>query len=427
MGLGRSGRAAAALAMSRGDAVVCVDLNLQAEPVPGAQLELGPHRRQTFLDADEIVVSPGIPARQCDIVAAQAHGVKVIGELGFAAGFLDLPTVAITGTNGKSTVTALMGQILRFAGHHPFVGGNLGSPLSLAVGNTDVDSLVIEVSSYQLELPGGFAPDVSVILNLTPDHLARHGNMQGYAKAKAEIFARATVGQVTVLPVDTPLLEDAAPKRGIRLWLGGHPGVIRDGNTAHIVVPFKGVDKTIALERTRLAGEHNKDNLATAALLAVCMGVDVESIQSSIASLEALAHRMEPVGALAGVLWINDSKATNVDASRVGISGLDRPLVVLLGGKAKGPGFAMLSETLAQQRATVCFGGDGPQIAAELRSTGLDVQLVATMDDALCAAQQLAQTGDAVLLSPGCASFDEFENFEHRGRVFRAWVEERLS
>ncbi len=427
MGLGRSGRAAAALAMGRGDDVVCVDLNTDASDVPGARMELGPHRRRTFLEADEIVVSPGIPARQIDIVAAQKHGVAVIGELGFAAGFLELPTVAITGTNGKSTVTALTGQMLRFAGHRPFVGGNLGSPLSLAVGDADLDSLVVEVSSYQLELPGDFAPEVSVILNLTPDHLARHGDMDGYASAKAKIFANASGHHVTVLPANAPRLIAAAGNQGIRLWLGDHPGVIRSGNDAHIVIPHKGVDARVNLSGTLLAGEHNKDNLATAALLSICMGASPDQIQASIASLQALEHRMEPIGEVDGALWINDSKATNVDASRVGISGLDRTQVVLLGGKTKGPGFAVLAPELRKQRAVICFGGDGPQIAAELTEAGVKVYQAEKMGDALTLAQTLAQPGDAVLLSPGCASFDEFDNFEHRGRVFRAWVEERRS
>ena len=216
VGLGASGRAAAALCAARGADVVGVDLRAEVPPIEGVALELGPHRRETFTSADLIVVSPGVPSTQPDVLAAEAAGVAVIGELGLAASLLpDLVMVGITGTNGKSTVTAFTGQILRNAGLRTFVGGNLGNPLSNAVPRThgapvDYDVAVVECSSYQLERAGDFRPRVAVILNLTPDHLARHGTMEGYAAAKARIFANQGPSDLGLLPVWDERLHKAA-------------------------------------------------------------------------------------------------------------------------------------------------------------------------------------------------------------------------
>lgn len=426
MGLGRSGRAAAALAVQDGCDVVGVDLRSDIEPVPGATFELGPHRRELFLEADRIIVSPGIPTTQPDLRAAHEAGVPIVGELAFAAAHLDLPMAAVTGTNGKSTVTWFTGQLLRAAGLRPFVGGNLGNPLSNAAlhDSEPHDVAVVEVSSYQLEWPGDFNPKVGVILNLTPDHLARHGDMDGYAAAKARLFERMGPTNLAVLPAGNDRLRAASPKRGTRAWIGKLPGVVRDGNKIHVDIQSHRIHASFDLKHFPIPGEHNKDNAATAALLALALGATPGTVASTLPRLRALAHRMEVVGTVGGVTWINDSKATNVDAALVGISGNDRPAVVLLGGQAKGPGFAVLADALRTQRATICFGGSGPAIADELEGAGVAVVRVASMADAVHHARALAEPGDAVLLSPGCASFDAFDDFEHRGRVFAALVQE---
>jgi UDP-N-acetylmuramoylalanine--D-glutamate ligase len=427
VGLGRSGRAAAQLARARGARVVGVDLRTGLAPIDGVIVELGPHRRERFLEADLIVVSPGVPAAQADLVAAVAAGVEVVGELGFAASFLHLPTIGVTGTNGKSTVTWFVGQILRAAGYRPFVGGNLGNPLSnAALDPQDHDCLVVEVSSYQLELPGSFWPDIGVILNLTPDHLARHGDMDGYAAAKARLFERMGPRDLAILPVgDERLIAAAAGSEGTRAWLGAHPGVTRAGRAVHVALA--GTEVHLSLDRFTVPGAHNLDNAATAALIAIAHGADPAAVQAALDDLEALPHRMEVVAERDGVLWINDSKATNVDAARVGHEGLDRPAVVLLGGQGKPAsdgslGFGALAAGLARHRGVVAFGASGPAIAQELRAAGLTVAEAGTLSEAVQVARQVAQPGDAVLLSPGCASFDEFDDFEHRGRVFRDLV-----
>jgi len=277
------------------------------------------------------------------------------------------------------------------------------------------------VSSYQMEWPGTFRPQVGVILNLTPDHLARHGDMENYGAHKCRLFTRMDDGDLAVVPAGDELLTRlAAAHPGRRAWLGDHPGVRRDGRRVRVVLPDLEVD--LHLDEFEVPGEHNLDNAATAALIALSMGAPPASVQHALGQLSALPHRMEVVAHHDGVVWINDSKATNVAAAAVGIGGLDRPAVVLLGGQAKGSGFVELVPLLERHRATICFGGDGPAIAAELRAAGVEVELVDTLGQAISAARALARPGEAVLLSPGCASFDAYDNFEHRGREFRVQV-----
>jgi UDP-N-acetylmuramoylalanine--D-glutamate ligase len=437
MGLARSGRAAALLARRQGADVVAIDLRTELEPIEGVRLELGPHRPEVFDQADLIVVSPGIAAAHPELVRGRAAGKDVVGELGFALRFLrapggePLPVIAITGTNGKSTTTHFTGQLARAAGLRPFVGGNLGTPLcEAALDGGAYDLLILEVSSYQLELPGELCPRVGVILNLTPDHLGRHGTMEGYAAAKTKLFARMGPGDLAVLPAgDERLLEAARGTGGTRAWLGAFPGVVRRGRSAEIQLPGRSV--TLDLGGLKVAGEHNLDNAATAALLLLAYGADADALQAALPRLEALDHRMQVVRETHGVAWINDSKATNLDAARVGISGIDRPAVVLLGGQGKpfadgSLGFGALGPVLARHRAVVAFGQDGPRIAAELEATGVRAQVVPSLRDAVEAAAHLARFGDVVLLSPGCASFDEFRDFEHRGTQFAQWVQERF-
>jgi len=424
VGLGRSGRGAAALARRHGARVVGVDLRIGLDPIDGVMLELGPHRRERFLWADLIVVSPGVPPKAPDLVAARRAGIPMVGELAFAWSFLaNVPSVAITGTNGKSTVTHFTGQLLRHAGRNTFVGGNLGTPLSdAAMADERPDALVVEVSSYQLELPGNIAPDVGVVLNLSPDHLARHGDMEGYARAKTELFRRQSETDWAFVPQRDERLQLAMPPtKALRGWLGAHPGVVRDGATA--VVALDQGPLSFDLSGLQVLGEHNRDNAATAALLATAMGVSREAVQAGLPTLTALAHRMEPVHEANGVLWVNDSKATNLDAARVGIGGLERPAVVLLGGELKdGSDFGELAPLLRRHRAVLAIGEGGPTVVRQLSAAGLDVELVPDMRDAMARAAELAEPGDAVLLSPGGASFDAFDDFEHRGRCFAAWA-----
>ncbi|MCB9761949.1 MAG: UDP-N-acetylmuramoyl-L-alanine--D-glutamate ligase [Alphaproteobacteria bacterium] len=414
LGAMRSGRAAAALALRLGAEVCVTDLDPEAAPVEGARCAMGHHPDDMLTEADVVVVSPGVPAAAPPVRRAVKAGVEVVGELGFAHRFLppELPIVAITGTNGKSTVTSFTGQLLQAAGRRAFVGGNLGTPLSEAVGG-DWDVAVVEVSSYQLELPGAFRARAAVILNLTPDHLGRHGDMRGYAAAKARIFDRMGPDDLTTIPVGDALLREAwADKPGRKCWLGQQPGLTLDGERAHLF------DQEVSLAGMQVVGRIPRWNAAVACLLATHAGeAAVPARALAPEQLVALPHRMEPVAEQDGVLWINDSKATNVDAAVAGITSLEQPGVVLLGGRGKeGSDYGLLAEALrGRARRVICFGEAGPVIADALgRCDRVD-----RLEDAVALARAVAQPGDAVLLSPACASFDAFENFEHRGDAFR--------
>jgi UDP-N-acetylmuramoylalanine--D-glutamate ligase len=420
-GLARSGRAAAELCVRLGARVTCTDLRSDLSPVPGCEMVLGRHRPEDFLGAELIVVSPGIPANQEHLAAAAAAGVPIVSELAFAAERIRAPILAITGTNGKSTVTWFCGQILVSAGWKPFVGGNIGRPLSEALlGPQDAfDIVVAEVSSYQMEWPGRWAPRAACILNLTPDHLARHGTMETYAEMKCRLFDRMGPGDLAVLPAGQPLLVRIAQGRGgRRAWLGDHPGVRLEGDTLALSDETLGTE-SVSLAGFQVAGVHNRWNAAAAVLLVWWVGTPASRIHPEV--LSPLAHRLEPVARVDDVLWINDSKATNVAAARVGIEAVDRPLVLLLGGQGKaGEDFGQLQGLIPGARAVICFGQTGPLIARALAK--LSPHQVPRMTEAMVLAAQLARPGDAVLLSPACASFDEFRDFEHRGDVFRQWV-----
>ncbi|MFT6143680.1 MAG: UDP-N-acetylmuramoylalanine--D-glutamate ligase [Myxococcota bacterium] len=426
VGLGVSGRAAATLALAKGAQVVGLDQSATCTPMDGVRLVTGELDTNELLAADLILVSPGIAAAHPALVQARKSGVEMVGELAFAARFATVPIVAVTGTNGKSTVTWFTQQLLAAAGFNPFVGGNLGRAACEAV-DSDHDVWVLEVSSYQLELADGFQPSVAVVLNLTPDHLGRHGDMVGYAQAKTDIF-RSQVGEnVAVLPISDDRLSAAASRYPLTVLahLGGLPGVKRTGGMA--TVEWGNVRGQVDLSGLTVPGEHNKDNAATALLLAIALGASLDAVAAAVPSLTGLAHRMEIVADAGGVLVINDSKATNIDAARTGLVGLDRPAVVLLGGESKGRGFAELAPLLIAQRAVITFGQDGPAIADELVEAGVAVVRVGSMEDALDRAMALATSGDAILLSPGCASFDAYRNFAHRGDVFRTLVHDRFS
>ncbi len=405
VGLAASGRAAAELAASRGARVLGLDLNPDTQPIDGVELVLGPHPDKVFQQADLIVASPGVPALMlAPVRAAIGAGTPVLGELAFAWSFLHEPvTVGITGTNGKSTVTSFVGQLLAASGIECFVGGNLGRPLSESVLAGEAPAVhVLEISSYQLELPGRLRCNVAAILNLSPDHLARHGDMPGYAAAKARIFERQQPSDVALLPRDERLVQAAhGVGQGRRLWLDDLPDI--DAGAL------------------RVPGRHNQRN-ATVALTLASLASQLPTAQLAprLAGLRALEHRMEPIDTPDGRVWINDSKATNLDAAATGIGGLERPAVVLLGGQSKeGTDYGELAPSLRRHRAVLTFGAAGQMIRDQLAAAGLSATRYPSMADAVRAARALARQGDAVLLSPGCASFDEFDDFEHRGRVFR--------
>ncbi|XP_057859194.2 uncharacterized protein LOC131068013 isoform X3 [Cryptomeria japonica] len=421
LGLGVSGRAATRLALARGATVVAVDSNesmipLEHDPLFGGwhftnlRTELGQCNIQYLSNSDRIVVSPGVSLEKYNLTALMQSGVQVMSELDFAAE--SIPTtvkvVAVTGTNGKSTVATFTGQ-----------------------------AAVVEVSSYQMEIPNRhFKPSVAVVLNLTPDHLERHKTMQNYAMMKCRLFSHMDPSHLAVIPSGDQLLEEAAyccGSQGTRAWIGDLPGVKLDGEAAQatILVPTLGIMSQIYLGNLKTIGMHNAYNAGTAALLALGLdlGVDFEAVNHAMEVLEPPPHRMQVVTKDdQGVLWVDDSKATNVEATYAGLEGLrGQPSVVLLGGIAKvlnkegHIGFERLVDCLKYHKAVITFGASGKKIKQTLDGAGISIPCVevTSMRDAVSTAKFFAKHGDAILLSPGCASFDEFENFEHRGKVFQ--------
>ncbi len=430
LGMARSGVAAAELALALGHTVTTTDQRADAPTVDGARAAHGPHSLSDFTWADRVVVSPGVPPRVAPVQAALAAGRDVVGELGFAFEVVEahgVPVLAVTGTNGKSSTVWFLDALLRAAGLRTWVGGNLGEPfsrlaLSLVRGEDAPDVAIVEVSSYQLELPGRFRPDAAAVLNLTPDHLARHGTMAEYGRTKLRIFARMGPEGVAVLPLAAPLL----PAAGIRppVWHhDGWPGVRTIGET--LVLQGTRDDGPLSLVGFALPGAHNRQNLAAAALLAQAVGVGRDRLRP--AAVTALPHRMAPVPSADGIRWLNDSKATNVDAALVGIRGAGERQICLLGGEGKdGADYGALVPALRQQaRRVICFGAAGAAIARALTVAlvpDVPVEVVPGLGAAVAAARSHARPGDTVLLSPACASFDEFRDFAHRGEVFAALV-----
>jgi UDP-N-acetylmuramoylalanine--D-glutamate ligase len=431
IGAGASGLAAVRLLVREGARVVLNDHReraalgdaaAQAEAA-GAELALGGHDPAIFDGADLVVVSPGVPPLAV-LDEVEGRGVEVIGEIELASRFLEATMIAITGTNGKSTVTTLIGEMMRRTGRPTFVGGNLGRPLAEAVG-TDAGArggvLVVEVSSFQLERVRRFAPDVAVLLNVTPDHLDRYPSFEAYGQAKANVFVGQRAGMHAVVPAGDALCGAlAASARSTVHTFGGADGevrvvdgVIRDAATG------------LALPRVELplAGRHNEDNACAAALAARLAGADVEAIASALREAKGLAHRAVIVRELEGVTYVDDSKATNVGATVAALDGLASPekrAVLILGGVDKGGSYAPVVERMERVgRAVVLIGASASLIASAFDGSSVALQRATDMVDAVAKARGLARPGDLVLLAPACSSFDMFKSYAHRGDVFQ--------
>lgn len=432
VGLGASGVSAASFLLRRGARVTLNDSRdtaalggeIQELVGKGARLVAGGHPESTFTRADLIVLSPGVPGDLPALVAAREAGVEIVGELELAARHIDAPIVAITGTNGKSTTTTFIGQLLRGVGKRVFVGGNLGTPLIEAVDG-DHDVVVAEVSSFQLETATTFRPHVALLLNITEDHLDRYPNFDAYAHTKGRIFNRMGPGDFAIVNQRDPLtlreVEDNSAKvysfsssgpveRGV--WLDGD--VLQVGETGRWT--------PIPLTDFKPRGVHNRENLMAALLATHLSGVNLPRLVGGIPRLEGLPHRLEPAGEVAGVRYYNDSKATNVASVVVSLSGLTEHFVVLLGGRDKGGSYAPLLPLLqARGRGIIIYGEAKPQLRKAL-GEHVPLHEVENLGQAVAVASQLAQPGDSVVLSPACSSFDQFANYKERGQHFKECV-----
>ncbi len=435
VGLERTGRATALFCRARGARVTLSEQRPEAEVAEGVrelraagvELELGGHRLETFLAQDLIIPSPGVPLEIGPLGAARACGVPVWSEIELAARFLRGRLLAITGSNGKTTTTLLTGHILREAGRHVLVGGNLGTPLISLVEQSTEDTLsVVEVSSFQLEaIADCFRPDVAALLNLTPDHLDRHPSMDAYARAKARIFENQRPEDAAVVNADDSAAVRLAPSRPRRLWFSRCDRVdagtcLEDGR-----IVFRSAGHSVGLLHRAdipLRGEHNVENVLAAACIAALAGIAPDDIRAAVRSFPGVEHRLEPVAEIAGVAFYNDSKATNVDAALKAIAAFPGNLVVILGGKDKGADFRVLAPALAERaRLVLLIGAASEKIAVQL-GKAVPIERTGTLERAVEVAFERARPGDTVLLAPACASFDQFENFEHRGRVFKDLV-----
>lgn len=430
IGAGRAGRSCARLLAARGARVRVVERDASATRDAAwpeeVELRAGSEDAAALDGVTLVVPSPGVPHDHVLLAGAVARGLPVWSEIELAARFLVCPVLAITGTNGKSTTTTLLGAMLQAAGQRTFVGGNLGIPLAdAALEPRPWDAAVAEVSSFQLEWVPSFAPRVGVLLNLTPDHQDRYPNPADYGAAKANLLRHQGSGDFAVLNRDDAWVwEQRHHTRATVLSFGREPvefGTYLDGDDA--VAWSAGQPQRYDLTTSPLAGAHNRENLLAAITAATAWGTPPEAIRKAIRTTTALPHRLQMVAERNGVRWYDDSKATNVGAVEKSIDSFPGGIVLLLGGRDKGGDFRVLLPRLAARVArTICFGEAGPDIASQL---GRDAapEIVADLAMAVDAAAAAAQPGQVVILAPGCASFDEFRNYAERGARFRTLVE----
>jgi UDP-N-acetylmuramoylalanine--D-glutamate ligase len=435
VGLGRSGVASALFLQSRGARVTVSDAKSEdqlREQIPtlldaGIAVETGTHGERTFRNQDLIVVSPGVPVDAEPLVQARALGQPVIGEIELASQFLSGPIVAITGSNGKTTTTTLVGEIIAASGFKTLVGGNIGTAaISLAEQATADTIIVLEVSSFQLETIRAFRPKVAVVLNVTPDHLDRHRTFAAYVDAKARIFENQQGDDFAVLNADDPTcVELAGRTRAQVFWLSRKGEVesgafVRDGQ---VVFRRDGSPQTVlAVSDIPLKGSHNLENVLAAVCTGTLMGCSPQKIRTAVMSFKAVEHRLEYVATIRGVEYYNDSKATNVDATIKALESFPANIHLILGGKDKGSDYTMLNNLLRERvQAAYTIGAAAEKIQSHIKGT---TQIVSsgTIEAAVKQASATARPGDVVLLAPACASFDQFQNYEHRGRVFKELV-----
>ncbi len=436
VGVARSGVASALFCAQHGARVTATDTEPESKlaeaaaklRAAGVTLELGAHSPAMFEQQDLIVLSPGVPADLALLATARSKGIPVWSEIELAWRFLRGRLIAITGSNGKTTTTSLIAHILKWAGISTVVGGNIGTPLiSLAESTTESTFTVAEVSSFQLETIEAFRPDIALLLNLTPDHLDRHHSLAEYARAKLRIFENQRERDTAILNADDPEVAQRVPTKPGVYWFSRQKHVsagayLRD---AQIIVRDHG-DEEIILRRDEipLRGDHNVENVLAASIATWLAGAEPAAIAEGIRTFPGVEHRIEFVAEVRGVKFYNDSKATNVDATLKAIAAFDSPLLIILGGRDKGSPYAPLREPLqAHTRAAYLIGEAAEKIAADLDGA-VPLVRAETLERAVAQAFEQAKPGDTILLAPACSSFDQFENYEDRGRKFKQLVAE---
>jgi len=433
VGLGKSGLAAAHFLKAHGARVTVSD----ARPITlikelsslldeGFIVEAGSHGLLTFRRQDLIVVSPGVPMATPELMTVRAVGAHIIGELELGAQFLQGEVIAITGSNGKTTTTALLGEILKASGRPTLVGGNIGRPVTAMVAESTPETWsVLEVSSFQLETVETFKPRIAVVLNITPDHLDRHGTFAAYAAAKARITERQTPADFLILNAEDAPTQGIAAKTNARIYWFSARRQIKQGAFVHgesvFFIAKEGTtpEPVMPVVEIGLAGSHNVENVLAAVCAARLAGVPAETVRKAVAAFQAVEHRLEFVRELHGVRYFNDSKATNVDATAKAVEAFPGGILLILGGKDKDSDYSVLAPLLRQRVQTVITIGSAAEKIEHQLAGVVKIERAGTMERAVALAREQADPGDVVLLAPACASFDQFENYEHRGRVFK--------
>ena len=434
VGLGKSG-VASALFLEKLGARVAVSDTKTEEQLPqeipllldhGISVESGHHGERTFRDQDLIVISPGVPFDVPQLVQARALGIPVIGEVELAARYLKGRIVAITGSNGKTTTTALAGEILAAGKRKVLVGGNIGTPaISFVETATDDTWIVLEISSFQLETIETFHPKIAVVLNVTPDHLDRHYTFENYAAAKARILENQTADDFVILNADNPpAAAMAAQAEAAVYWFSRLQEVERgaftraevifwrDGNSERHIMPVGEIS---------LKGSHNIENALAGVCVGMLAGIEPAQIREAIAAFKAVEHRLEYVATVGGVEYYNDSKATNVDATIKALESFAGRIHIILGGKDKGSDYSLLNPLIRERvKRVYTIGAAAAKIASQVK--GAELVNAGKLENAVKLAAESATPGDIVLLAPACASFDQFDSYEHRGRVFKEQV-----
>jgi UDP-N-acetylmuramoylalanine--D-glutamate ligase len=432
VGAARSGIAAAELLVRRGARVVLTETRDSFDAAArlrnvGVELELGGHTSGTLAGADLIVVSPGVPLEQPVFDVTRERGIEVIGELELAWRWLRGRVIAITGTKGKSTTTTVIGRMVAAAGHHTLVGGNIGVPLSDQVEQSTPETIhVVEASSFQLETTTTFRPWIALWLNLAADHLDRHPNEAAYAAAKARIFANQRSEDWAVINVDDAVVMQHASGTAARRVRFSPSRLIAEGFAVDgewiVRRTSTAVERLVPVSAVELTGRHMLGNVVAAVATASTAGITPEAMVEGLRGFRGLEHAMEPAGAVGGVRFVNDSKATNVEAARRSIESFERGVVALIGGRFKGGDLRDLAGPLSKRgRAVIAIGESAALVRDALAST-VPVIDAASMHEAVERAYDLARPDGVVLLAPACASFDWFRDYAERGRVFKEEV-----
>jgi len=434
VGLARTGVATALFCAARGANLTATDARPGSEigeavaplRTAGVRLELGGHREDTFLEQDLIVPSPGVPADTPLLQAARAKGVTIWSEVELADRFLRGRLIGITGSNGKTTTTSLVEHILRNASFSTILAGNIGTPLIARVEQTSDDTIsVVELSSFQLELIETFRANISVFLNLTPDHLDRHHTLEAYGRAKARIFENQTEADSAILNADDPATTPHAPPKPHVYWFSRKQRVAQGafvrGN--EIVFRHDGQEEAVFnLKEIPLPGAHNVENVLAAVAATRLAGAEPAAIANGVRSFAGVEHRLEFVAEIGGVRYYNDSKATNVDATLKALDAFPGRILIVLGGKDKGSDYTVLQKPLREKAILALLIGAAAEKIEKQIAGSVAIERAGTIERAVEIASHATRPGDIVLLAPACASFDQFENYEHRGRVFKDLV-----